>query len=146
MMERLRPEAEGRESEMETREGFEKRTGITKATLSGHFTRYADKKPKPVAKKGKQKYYLPEELDAFIKWVEENSGTRSDADIARADIARLEERIEETEERKKTHQEGLRKAERDLSNFLRQIRRRREDLAFLEKSERDRTGRKGEVK
>lgn len=131
-MEWLRPEYQGRESELETREEFFKRTGVTTQSLSSHFTRYANRIPKMVAKFGKTKYFVAAELDEFIRWISENSGTRSESDIKRAEIVRLSTSIEEAEERIARHRESLAKAEKDKARFQRSLKRAESDLTFLE--------------
>ncbi|MFE0472717.1 hypothetical protein ACFW2V_13980 [Streptomyces sp. NPDC058947] len=128
----LRPEFKDREHELETREDFFKRTNITTQSLSSHFVRYANRVPKVVKKFGKQKYYLPNELDDFIEWIKENSGTRSESEIKRAEIARLLVAEEEAEARRVKHLESAAKAERDLARFRKQRRRAEDDLKFLE--------------
>lgn len=131
----LREGFEGRRDELETRSDFERRTGISAASLTGHFKRYADKMPKVVAVNGRLKYFLAEELDTFIAWVQQNSGTRSEADVKRAEIARVRMRIEETRERIRAHRDGLRKAEVDLRRYQRDLKNHESDLRFLEQGE-----------
>jgi hypothetical protein len=130
----LRQEFEGREDLLETRADFKKRTGITEMSLSGHFTRYADRVPKVVKKFGKLKYFAADELDGFIKWIEENSGTRTPADIKRADIARLTNAIEDIDERIETHRLALEKAEKERVRVVRDRKRAQSDLDFLEQA------------
>lgn len=135
----LRPEYEGRENELETRGEFEKRTGVTAQSLSSHFSRYADKIPKVVKKFGKQKWFVATELDGFIDWIAKNSGTRSDADIKRAEIARLDASIEDAEDRIAAHvakyKEAMAIAEGDLKRFKRKRNNAASDLRFLEQGE-----------
>lgn len=132
-MQWLRPEFEGREGELETRADFEKRTGITAMSLSSHFTRYADKKPPVVAKHGKLKFFAAAELDSFVRWISENSGTRSEADVKRSEIARLKDSIDDAEDRRQVHLAALDKADRDKARFQRKLRQEEEALDFLEK-------------
>jgi molybdopterin converting factor small subunit len=127
----LRPEYRGREEELETRADFEDRTGTTAQSLSSHFTRYANRVPKPAAKFGKQKWFAASELDAFLAWIRENSGTRSEEEIMEAEIARLDVAIEEASDRIERHREALAKAERDLNRYSRQRKNRLADLQFL---------------
>lgn len=131
----LRPEYQGRESELETRADFEKRTGITAQSLSSMFTRYADRLPKVVKKFGKTKYFVATELDEFVGWIEKNSGTRSDVDVRRAELARVDNAIEEGEERVSEHQRNKEKAERDVAKYRRQRKALLDDIAFLEQVE-----------
>lgn len=132
-MQWLRPKFEGREGELETRADFEKRTGITAMSLSSHFTRYADKKPPVVAKHGKLKFFVAAELDSFVRWISENSGTRSEADVKRSEIARLKDSIDDAEDRRQAHLAALDKADRDKARFQRKLRQEEEALDFLEK-------------
>lgn len=131
----LRPEFKGREGELETRTDFEKRTGISAQALSSRFTNYADRKPRIVKKFGKTRYFVAVELDGFVDWIAKNSGTRSDADIRRAEIARIEDAIEECDERVEEHKRNLEKAEKDRGKFMRQRRVKQEELGFLEQVE-----------
>lgn len=131
-MDWLRPEFQGREGELETRAEFEKRTGVTAQSLSSHFTRYANRVPKVVKKFGKQKYFVASELDAFIAWIKEHSGTRSEVEIKEAEIARLDVAIEEADERIAKHQAALEKAQKDKARFLRSRKREVSDLEFLQ--------------
>lgn len=134
-MQWLRPEFEGREGELETRADFQKRTGVSAMSLSSHFTRYADRKPPVVARHGKLKYFAAVELDGFLLWISENSGTRSEADVKRSEIARLRDSIEEAEERRQAHLAALAKADRDKARFQRKLRQEEEILAFLEQGQ-----------
>lgn len=134
-MQWLRDEFEGREDELETRAGFQKRTGVTAMSLSSHFTRYADKKPSVVARHGKLKYFVAAELDSFVRWISENSGTRSEADVKRSEIARLKDSIEDAEDRRQAHLVALSKADKDKARFQRKLRQEEEILAFLEKGQ-----------
>lgn len=132
----LRPEFQDREADLVTRSDYEKLTReegkvVTAQSLSSHFTRYADRAPEPVKRFGKTKWFLRGELDDFIAWIRENSGTRSEVDIKRAEIARLKAALEEVENRKKRHLESLAKAERDELHFRRKLRQAEDDLAFL---------------
>ena len=95
----LRPEFKSREAELETRAQFEERTGITAQSLSSHFTRYADRIPPVVKMFGKLKYFVAAELDGFVKWIAENSGTRSETDVKRSEVARLKASVEDALER-----------------------------------------------
>lgn len=131
----LRPEFQGREDELETRVDFEKRTGITAQSLSSRFTNYADRMPKLVKKFGKVKYFVAAELDEFVAWIAENAGTRSDTDIRRAEIARIENAIEECGERVEEHKRNVAKAEKDRAKFERQLKIKQEELEFLKKAE-----------
>jgi hypothetical protein len=131
----LRPEYQGREDELETRADFEKRTGITKESLSSMFTRYADRMPKVAKKVGKMKYFPASELDGFVNWIKENSGTRSDAEVKRAEVARLLNSIEDGEDRVSDREKDLAKAQGDLGRFRRQLKRAQDDLAFYEQVE-----------
>jgi uncharacterized protein YlxW (UPF0749 family) len=131
----LRPEFRGREAELETRVDFEKRTGVKPMALSSMFTRYADRIPQVVKKFGKLKFFVGSELDEFVKWISDNSGTRSEADVRRADLARIDNAIEEAEERVADRKRDLEKAEYDLKKFRRQRRGVAEDLVFLEQVE-----------
>jgi hypothetical protein len=131
----LRPEFKGREGELETRSDFEKRTGITAQALSSRFTNYADRMPKVVKKFGKTKYFVGAELDEFVAWIAENSGTRSDSDIRRAEIARIENAIDECSDRVEEHKRNVEKAEKDRAKFKRQLRVKKEELDFLIQTE-----------
>lgn len=131
----FRTEFQGRESELETRADFETRTGITAQSLSSMFTRYADRMPKVVKKFGKTKYFVAVELDDFVAWIEKNSGTRSEVDVRRAELARVENAIEEGEERVAEHARSKEKAERDVAKFRRQRKALLGDIAFLEQVE-----------
>ena len=127
----LRSEYKGREKELETREDFFKRTGVTTQSLSSHFTRYADRVPQIVKKFGKQKWFVATELDEFIKWISENSGKRSEVEIKEALIARLDVALEEARGRAQKHRAALAKAERDETRFARQRKNALSDLEFL---------------
>jgi molybdopterin converting factor small subunit len=127
----LRPEFRGREEELETRADFESRTGTTAQSLSSHFTRYANRVPRVAARFGKQKWFVASELDDFLTWIRENSGTRSETEIKEAEIARLDITLEETEGRIARHKAALTKAERDKARFLKQRNRALDDLKFL---------------
>lgn len=128
----LRPEFQGRESELETRAQFEDRTGITAQSLSSHFTRYADRVPPVVKMFGKLKYFVAAELDDFVKWISENTGTRTEADVKRSKIAQLKNSLTELEDRVADHKKALAKAEADLRTRRRQLKNAEDDLAFLE--------------
>lgn len=131
----LRPEFQGREDKLETRADFEKRTGITAQSLSSKFANYADRLPKVVKKSGKLKFFVATELDEFVAWIEANAGTRSEADVRRAELARVENSIEEALERVADRQRDLDKAKRDLAKFQRQAKGLKSDIAFLEQVE-----------
>ena len=131
----LRTEFQGRENELETRSDFEKRTGITAQSLSSKFSNYADRIPKVVKKSGKLKFFVATELDEFVRWIEENAGTRSEADVRRAELARVMNAIEEGEERVADRKQDLEKAERDLAKFRRQAKSLKSDIEFLEQVE-----------
>jgi len=131
----LRTEFQGRENELETRSDFEKRTGITAQSLSSKFSNYADRIPKVVKKSGKLKFFVATELDEFVRWIEENAGTRSEADVRRAELARVMNAIEEGEERVADRKRDLEKAERDLAKFRRQAKSLKSDIEFLEQVE-----------
>lgn len=127
----LRSEYKGREKELETREDFFKRTGVTTQSLSSHFTRYANRVPKVVKKFGKQKWFVATELDEFIKWIGENSGNRSEEEIVEAEIARLDVALEEVDGRLRKHAEATAKAEKDKARFTRQRKIAISELEFL---------------
>lgn len=131
----LRPEFEGRENELETRAEFEKRTGISRESLSSMFTRYADQMPGAVKKFGKQKYFVSTELDQFVKGIRESDSNRSEAGVKRAEVARLKNSVSEGERRVGDRQRDLKKAEADLGRYKRQLRRAEEELSFLEQVE-----------
>lgn len=135
----LRPEFRGREGELATRDDYEaitrqrgEKSVVTAQALSSAFTRYANRVPKVAKRFGKQKWFVTKELDDFIQWIQENSGTRSEAEIKRAEIARLDLSVEEVEERIVKHRESLAKAERDLAIRKKQRKRAEDDLKFLE--------------
>ena len=131
----LRPELQGREGELETRADFEKRTGISAQSLSSRFSNYADRLPGVVKKNGKLKYFLASELDEFVSWIEANSGKRSEADVRRAELARVENAIEEAADRVADRQRDLDKAKRDLAKFQRQAKGLKSDIEFLDQVE-----------
>lgn len=131
----LRPEFQGRNSELETRTDFENRTGISAQSLSSKFSNYADRLPKVVKKNGKLKFFVASELDEFVGWIEKNSGTRSTADVRRAELARVMSAIEEGEERVADRKRDLNKAERDLAKFKRQAKGLEADIAYLDQVE-----------
>jgi hypothetical protein len=131
----LRPEFQDREDELETRAQFEQRTGITTQSLSSHFTRYADRVPAVVKTFGKLKYFAAYELDDFVKWISENSGTRSETEVKRSEVARRKNSIGEAELRVAAHKKLLGKAEAELSMRRRQLKRAEDDLSFLEQVE-----------
>lgn len=131
----LRPEFQGREKELETRVDFEKRTGISAQSLSSKFSNYADRLPKLVKRNGKLKYFVAAELDDFVGWIEANAGTRSEADVRRAELARVENAIEETLERVADRQRDLDKAKRDLAKYQRQAKGLKSDIEFLDQVE-----------
>jgi hypothetical protein len=108
-----RPEFRDRLGELETRQDFEKRTGMSPTALSTRLSSYANWAPQPVVIRGKTKYFVPEELDQFIAKIED-SGPRSMAELARANLARAKMQREEAQERAETHREHLQKAERDI--------------------------------
>lgn len=128
----LRPEYEGREGELETRADFEARTGISVQSLSSMFTRYADRVPPIVKKWGKYKYFVAVELDEFVAWIKENTGTRSEVDVRRAELARVNNAIEEAESRVTDRQADLDRAKRELAKFQRQARKVKEEITYLE--------------
>lgn len=131
----LRPEFEGREGELETRTDYEARTGLSAQSLSSKFSNYADRLPKVVKKDGKLKYFVAVELDEFVGWIEANSGTRSEADVRRAELARVVNAIDESEDRVSDRQRDLDKAKRDLAKFRRQAKALKEEIAFLDQAE-----------
>ncbi len=131
----LRPEFQNRESELETRTEFERRTGISAQSLSSKFANYADRLPKVVKKNGKLKFFVSSELDEFVGWIEKNSGTRSPADVRRAELARVKNAIEEGEERVAERKRELGKAERDLAKYKRQMKGLEADIAYLDQVE-----------
>jgi len=131
----LREEFQGREAELETRADFEKRTGVSAQSLSSKFSNYADRLPKVVKKDGKLKYFVAAELDDFVKWIEENAGTRSEVDVRRAELARVRNAIEEGTDRVADRRRDLIKAERDLARFKRQEKVLEADISYLEQVE-----------
>ena len=128
----LRPEFQGREKELETRADFEKRTGISRESLSSMFTRYADRMPKVVKKFGKMKYFVATELDDFVGWIRENTGNRSEAEVKRAEVARLKAALDDSADRVSDRERDLKKAQADHGRYRRQLRRAEEELSFLE--------------
>lgn len=131
----LRPEFQGREKELETRVDFERRTGISAQSLSSKFSNYADRLPKLVKRNGKLKYFVAVELDEFVGWIEANAGTRSEADVRRAELARVQNAIEDTVERVADRQRDLDKAKRDLAKYQRQAKTLKSDIEFLDQVE-----------
>lgn len=131
----LRPEFQGREKELETRVDFERRTGISAQSLSSKFSNYADRLPKLVKRNGKLKYFVAAELDEFVGWIEANAGTRSEADVRRAELARVQNAIEDTMERVADRQRDLDKAKRDLAKYQRQAKTLKSDIEFLDQVE-----------
>jgi len=131
----LRPEFQGREKELETRVDFERRTGISAQSLSSKFSNYADRLPKLVKRNGKLKYFVAAELDEFVGWIEANAGTRSEADVRRAELARVQNAIEDTVERVADRQRDLDKAKRDLAKYQRQAKGLKSDIEFLDQVE-----------
>lgn len=131
----LRPEFQGREKELETRVDFERRTGISAQSLSSKFSNYADRLPKLVKRNGKLKYFVATELDEFVGWIEANAGTRSEADVRRAELARVQNAIEDTMERVADRQRDLDKAKRDLAKYQRQAKTLKSDIEFLDQVE-----------
>jgi flagellar motility protein MotE (MotC chaperone) len=131
----LRPEFQGREKELETRVDFERRTGISAQSLSSKFSNYADRLPKLVKRNGKLKYFVAAELDEFVGWIEANAGTRSEADVRRAELARVQNAIEDTLERVADRQRDLDKAKRDLAKYQRQAKTLKSDIEFLDQVE-----------
>lgn len=131
----LRPEFQGREKELETRVDFERRTGISAQSLSSKFSNYADRLPKLVKRNGKLKYFVAVELDEFVGWIEANAGTRSEADVRRAELARVQNAIEDTLERVADRQRDLDKAKRDLAKYQRQAKTLKSDIDFLDQVE-----------
>lgn len=131
----LRPEFQGREKELETRVDFERRTGISAQSLSSKFSNYADRLPKLVKRNGKLKYFVATELDEFVGWIEANAGTRSEADVRRAELARVQNAIEDTLERVADRQRDLDKAKRDLAKYQRQAKSLKSDIEFLDQVE-----------
>jgi uncharacterized protein YlxW (UPF0749 family) len=131
----LRPEFQGREKELETRVDFERRTGISAQSLSSKFSNYADRLPKLVKRNGKLKYFVAVELDEFVGWIEANAGTRSEADVRRAELARVQNAIEDTMERVADRQRDLDKAKRDLAKYQRQAKTLKSDIEFLDQVE-----------
>lgn len=83
------------------------------------------------AKFGKKKWFVAGELDGFIKWITENSGTRSEVEIKEAEVARLLVALEETDERIEKHKEAVAKAEKDKARHQRNLKRTKDDLEFL---------------
>lgn len=134
----LREEYKGREDELETRTEFEKRTGVSVMSLSSHFTRYANRVPGVVKKFGKQKFFVAAELDEFMTWIAENSGNRSDAEVRRAEVARLKNSITEGEVRVANRRREAKRAEDDLAKLRRQLKSTESELAFLEQAEKSR--------
>lgn len=128
----LRPEFQDRENELETRGDFEARTGISVESLSSMFTRYADRVPAVVKKFGKMKFFVPVELDEFVQWIRDNSGTRSEADVRRAELARVNNAIAEAGERVDARKRDLEKAERELARYKRQARGLESDIQYLD--------------
>lgn len=135
----LRPEYKGRENELETRQEFEKRTKISTESLASHFSRYWEKRPDVVCLEGKLTYFVAAELDDFIAWIAENSRKRSETDIVRSKIIRLEVRITEAKERvearKREAAQVVASAEADLAKYAKQLKRAESDLKFLEHGE-----------
>jgi len=131
----LRPEFQGREKELETRVDFERRTGISAQSLSSKFSNYADRLPKLVKRNGKLKYFVAVELDEFVGWIEAHAGTRSEADVRRAELARVQNAIEDTMERVADRQRDLDKAKRDLAKYQRQAKTLKSDIEFLDQVE-----------
>lgn len=131
----LREEFKGREEELETREDYEARTGTSVQSLSSMFTRYADRVPGIVKMFGKTKFFVAEELDDFAKWIEENAGTRSNADVRRSELARVRKAIALAVKRVEDRQRDLDKANRELAKFRRQEKGLESDIAYLEQVE-----------
>lgn len=131
----LRPEFQGRENELETREDYEARTGTSVQSLSSMFTRYADRAPLPVKIWGKLKFFVAAELDDFAEWIAENAGTRSEADVKRSELARVVKAIAGADKRVADRKRDLTKAERDLAKFKRQAKSLESDIVYLEQTE-----------
>lgn len=131
----LRPEFEGREDELETRVDFEGRTGVSAQSLSSKFTNYADRTPKVAKLFGRTKFFVAAELDEFVAWIDKNAGTRSDTDIRRAEIARLEAAIEESEASIAEHEAKRDVVVRRRNGYKRKLRVKQEELEFLKKAE-----------
>jgi DNA repair exonuclease SbcCD ATPase subunit len=127
----LRPEYQGRENELETRETFEKRTGISVQSLSSMFTRYANRVPKVVKKFGKLKFFVATELDDFVQWINENSGNRTEVEVREAELARVEKALDEASGRVEDRKRDLERAEQTLAKFRRQARGLESDIQFL---------------
>lgn len=129
----LRPEFEGRESELETREGFEGRTGVSAMSLSSYFTRYADDVPDVVKMFGKEKYFVAAELDDFLTLIRQKSGSRTPAEVRAAEVARLEKSVSNGEKRLADRERDAEKARIDLAKFRRQLKRAKEELDLVER-------------
>ena len=136
----LVPELEEHEAELdlETRADFQARTGRSTESLSSMFTRYANRVPRTIKTDGKLKYFLASELDEFVAWVTENSGTRTEVEVREAEAARQERSIEAIEKRVAAKKRDLMRTEAELAKARRQHKNTLDDLAYLKQVERSR--------
>lgn len=120
MTEWIRPEHKDQEN-LETAQDFADRIGSSLTAVRGRFRNYADIAPEPVKiERGRLKFFLPEELDAFLEKADGSTRkARTPAEVAAAEVARLARTVAETEERvqkrereAKEMQEALKGAER----------------------------------
>lgn len=114
--------------ELETTHQAAERKGVSVSVLRGKFRRYAKEAPKPVKVFGRLKYFLPEEVDAFLAAVENRPSMRSRLEVAESEVYRITEALEEARRRKERWEEEARKATVDEKHFSSALRRAEEKV------------------
>jgi hypothetical protein len=110
-----RPEFQGRESELENREEFEKRRGLRSGTINSRFYDYADRRPALVKEVGRVRYYVAAELDRFYDSLKGRGAPRTAEQVLAARVVRRQDAVKGCEEAVKRKQEELEKAQRSLA-------------------------------
>ncbi|MER6605670.1 hypothetical protein ABT282_07090 [Streptomyces sp. NPDC000927] len=104
--------------DLERIETTAKRRDTTVQVIRGNMRRYHDwymEMAAPVALvKGRTKWYIAGELDAFLDRILANDRPRSRVEKAAADVSRLREWVEDQERRERVRHEEWQKAVKDL--------------------------------
>lgn len=107
------------------------------SAVRSRFTAYADDAPEPVKLvNGRQKYFLPREMDEFLDGSRGREAPRSSLQRAEAELFRIQKTLEATDQRVAKRQEELDKAVKDQRAFRSQLKLQQEKVELLRVSER----------